>query len=86
MSENLGRGHHRKTREGRVVSNAMEKTIVVVVNRRVRHPLYGKEIIRSKKYHVHDEERKAQVGDNVRFVEARPMSKTKRWRLVEILD
>ena len=83
MSEEV-RGH-RKVREGNVVSNKMDKTIVVTVERRLRHPMYGKEIKRSKKFYAHDEDNKANVGDRVRIQETRPMSKQKRWRLVEVL-
>jgi small subunit ribosomal protein S17 len=75
----------RKTREGRVVSDAMDKTVVVLVERRVRHPLYGKEVTRSKKYHVHDEKNEAKVGDVVRIAETRRISHLKRWRLVDVL-
>ena len=76
----------RKKREGRVVSKSGDKTIVVLIERRVRHPLYGKEIRISKKVHVHDEENKAGIGDVVRVMETRPMSKLKRWRLVEVVS
>lgn len=76
---------NRKTREGEVISSAMDKTIVVKVERRIRHPLYGKIIRRSKKYHAHDERNEANVGDVVEIVETRPLSKQKRWRLVRIL-
>ena len=76
----------RKERTGIVVSSAMQKTIVVRVERKTRHPLYGKEITQSKKYHAHDEENKAKVGDKVQIVETRPLSKLKRWRLVEIIE
>ena len=75
----------RKTREGRVVSDKADKTIVVLIERRVRHPLYGKEIRVAKKVHVHDEENQAKLGDVVRIMETRPLSRLKRWRLVEIL-
>lgn len=75
----------RKERLGVVVSDAMDKTIVVNVERRFRHPTYGKELVRSKKYHAHDEKDEARVGDVVRIVETRPLSRTKRWRLVEIV-
>ncbi len=75
----------RKQREGRVVSTAMDKTVVVLVERRMRHPLYGKEIRRHKKFYVHDEKNEAAVGDVVRIQETRPLSKMKRWRLVEII-
>jgi small subunit ribosomal protein S17 len=75
----------RKQRDGEVVSANSDKTIVVKVERRIRHPLYGKEIRRSKRYHAHDEKNEAQVGDLVRIMETRPISKLKHWRLVEIL-
>lgn len=76
----------RKKREGRVVSKSGDKTVVILIERRVRHPLYGKEIRISKKVHVHDEENKAGIGDVVRVMETRPMSKLKRWRLVDIVS
>ena len=85
MSDTTANRGHRKVREGLVVSNKMDKTIVVRVERRLRHPLYGKEIKRSKKFYAHDEENKANVGDRVRIQETRPMSKQKRWRLVDVL-
>lgn len=75
----------RKTRQGRVVSDAMDKTIVVKVERRVRHPLYGKEMRRSKRFYAHDEKEEAGVGDVVRIAETRPLSRLKRWRLVDIV-
>ena len=78
--------HMRKTREGRVCSSGSDKTIVVLIERRVRHPLYGKEIRLSKKIHVHDEGNIANVGDTVKVMETRPLSKLKRWRLVEVLS
>lgn len=78
--------HLRKTREGRVVSARADKTIVVLIERRVRHPLYDKEIRITKKVHAHDEQNQANVGDVVRVMETRPLSKLKRWRLVEILS
>ncbi len=84
MTETTKRGL-RKTRDGLVVSDPMDKTVVVRVTRRVRHPLYGKEMKRSKKYYVHDEKNEAKVGDQVRITETRPLSKMKRWRLVKIL-
>ncbi len=74
----------RKTREGVVTSAAMDKTIVVRTERRIRHPLYGKELTRSSKFHVHDENNDAKAGDRVIIKETRPYSRTKRWRLVEI--
>ena len=78
--------HLRKIREGRVCSDRSDKTIVVLVERRIRHPLYGKEIRVSKKIHAHDEENSAKVGDVVRVMETRPLSRLKRWRLVEIVS
>jgi small subunit ribosomal protein S17 len=78
--------HLRKTREGRVSSARADKTIVVIIERRVRHPLYGKEIRISRKVHAHDEQNQAKVGDRVRVMETRPLSKLKRWRLVEIVS
>lgn len=74
-----------KERTGTVVSAACDKTIVVRVDRTTTHPLYQKSIKRSKKYHAHDEENQARPGDVVRIQETRPLSKLKRWRLVEIL-
>jgi small subunit ribosomal protein S17 len=76
----------RKAREGLVVSNKMNKTVVVALVERVRHPKYDKFVIRTKKFYAHDEANDAKVGDKVRIVETRPMSKTKRWRVVEILE
>jgi small subunit ribosomal protein S17 len=84
MSEETKRGQ-RKTREGTVVSSKMQKTIVVEVSRRVRHPLYGKEMTRSRKLYAHDEQNEAKPGDVVRVVETRPLSRLKRWRLVGIV-
>lgn len=75
----------RKTRVGSVVSDRMDKTIVVSVERRYAHPLYGKQVTRHKKYYAHDEENQAQPGDVVRIAEMRPLSKSKRWRLVEVV-
>ncbi len=75
----------RKQRDGRVVSTSMDKTIVVLVERRIRHPLYGKEIKKAKRLHAHDEKSEAKVGDRVRIMETRPLSKLKHWRLVEII-
>ncbi|MGQ0480192.1 MAG: 30S ribosomal protein S17 [Pseudonocardia sp.] len=76
----------RKVREGLVVSDKMNKTIVVTVEDRVKHPLYGKVIRRTNKVKAHDENNTAGVGDRVRLMETRPLSATKRWRLVEILE
>ncbi|MDB4905720.1 MAG: Ribosomal protein [Gemmatimonadetes bacterium] len=76
----------RKTRIGLVVSDKMQKTVVVAIERRVPHPVYGKMITRSKNFKAHDEENSAKVGDRVRIMETRPLSKDKRWRVIEILD
>lgn len=76
----------RKTRVGVVVSDKMEKTISVLVERRLQHPIYGKMVKRSKKYLAHDENNECQVGDKVRIMECRPLSRRKRWRLVEVLE
>jgi small subunit ribosomal protein S17 len=75
-----------KSRTGLVVSDKMDKTVVVAIERRVPHPIYGKMITRTKRLKAHDEENSAKVGDTVRIVETRPLSKDKRWRLVEIVD
>lgn len=85
MTDALAERGVKKSRTGTVVSDKGNKTIVVQVIRRVRHPVYGKEILRSKKFHAHDEKNEAKTGDTVRIVECRPMSKLKRWRLVEIV-
>ena len=77
---------HRKTRRGYVVSDKMDKTVVVEVEDRVKHPLYGKVIRRTSKVKAHDEANSAGVGDLVLIMETRPLSATKRWRLVEILE
>ena len=78
--------HLRKTREGRVCSDKGDKTIIVMVERRVRHPLYGKEIRVTNKVHAHDEDNRAKIGDVVRVMETRPLSRLKRWRLVDIIS
>ena len=75
----------RKTRTGKVISDKMDKTIVVAVVNRVRHPLYGKIVTRTYKLKAHDEKNECGIGDTVRVMETRPLSKDKRWRLVEIL-
>ena len=75
----------RKTRVGLVVGDKMQKTVVVALERRVQHPVYGKMITRTKRVKAHDEENSAKTGDTVRIMETRPLSKDKRWRLVEIL-
>ncbi|SHH45553.1 30S ribosomal protein S17 [Tepidibacter thalassicus] len=76
----------RKVRVGRVVSDKMEKTIVVAVEEFVRHPLYGKAVKRTKKFKAHDEQNACRIGDRVKIMETRPLSKDKRWRLVEIVE
>lgn len=77
-----------KTREllGKVVSNKMDRTITVVIERKVKHPLYGKFITRSTKYHAHDQNNDCKIGDLVAITETRPYSKTKNWRLVSIVN
>jgi small subunit ribosomal protein S17 len=75
----------RKVLLGQVVSNRMQKTITVRVERRLRHPIYERVVKRSKKFHAHDENNQCQIGDQVRIIETRPLSKTKRWRLLEIV-
>ena len=77
--------HKRKVLLGEVVSDRMNKTVTVLVGRRVRHPIYERVIRRSKKYHAHDEQNQCRIGDVVRIVETRPLSRTKRWRLQEIV-
>jgi len=76
----------RKTRDGVVISSKMDKTAVVAVIERVRHPKYGKTMQRTKRLYAHDETNDAQIGDRVRVMETRPLSKLKRWRLVEVLE
>lgn len=76
----------RKTREGVVVSAAMNKTAVVLMKRRLRHPVYGKYVSQSKKFYVHDENNECRSGDVVRIAETRPLSKLKRWRLIEFIE
>jgi small subunit ribosomal protein S17 len=76
----------RKTRVGMVVSDKMAKTVVVSIERRVQHPVYGKMVRRTKKLKAHDEQNQAKTGDTVRIMETRPLSKDKRWRVVEIIE
>jgi len=76
----------RKTRVGLVSSNKMDKTITVAVERKVKHPIYGKFVKKTTKFHAHDEKNEASIGDVVKIMETRPLSKTKRWRLVEIVE
>ena len=76
----------RKERVGKVVSNKMQKSITVAMNRKVKHPIYGKFMNKTTKFMAHDEQNTAGIGDVVRIMETRPLSKTKRWRLVEIIE
>jgi small subunit ribosomal protein S17 len=76
----------RKVRTGTVVSDKMQKTVVVAIDRRVPHPVYGKMVTRTKRVKAHDEENSAKTGDTVRIMETRPLSKDKRWRVVEIVE
>jgi len=76
----------RKERIGVVFSNKMDKTITVAVKWKEKHPIYGKFVNKTKKYHAHDEKNDCNIGDTVRIMETRPLSKTKRWRLVEIIE
>ena len=76
----------RKTRIGVVRSNKMDKTVVVAVERKVQHPIYGKFLKKTTRFHAHDEKNECSIGDTVRIMESRPLSKTKRWRLVEIVE
>jgi small subunit ribosomal protein S17 len=76
----------RKTRIGVVASNKMDKTITVSVERKVKHPIYGKFVKKTTNFHAHDDKNECQVGDVVRIMETRPLSKTKRWRLVEVVE
>lgn len=80
-------GHSlKKQRVGLVTSNKNDKTITVMVERKLRHPIYGKFVKRNKKFHAHDENNTCGIGDLVRIVESRPLSATKRWRLVEVIE
>ena len=76
----------RKTKIGVVTSNKMTKTITVSVERKVKHPIYGKFVKKTTKFHAHDDKNECSIGDIVRIMETRPLSKTKRWRLVEVLE
>ncbi|MEZ4104661.1 MAG: 30S ribosomal protein S17 [Candidatus Paceibacterota bacterium] len=76
----------RKTRVGVVTSNKMEKTITVAVVRKLKHPKYGKFLKKTKKFHAHDEKNECNIGDTVKIMETRPLSATKRWRLIEIVE
>lgn len=76
----------RKTRIGVVTSNKMTKTITVAVERKVKHPIYGKFVKKTTKFHAHDDKNECNIGDIVKIMESRPLSKTKRWRLVEVVE
>lgn len=86
MTETTTTTAKKRTLVGEVIGNKMDKTIVVAVARRIRHPLYGKVMTRRKKYYAHDEKREAGLGDVVRIIESRPISRLKRWQLVEIVE
>lgn len=86
MAETTQSRNLRKTRVGYVTSNKMTKTITVAVERKVKHPIYGKFVKKTNKFHAHDENNEASIGDLVKIMETRPLSKTKRWRLVEIVE
>jgi small subunit ribosomal protein S17 len=85
-AENVTRENRRKLREGVVVSNAGDKTAVIEITERVRHPRYNKTVRRTTKLHAHDETNDVNVGDRVRIQETRPLSKLKRWRVLEVLE
>ncbi len=85
-ADEVARANRRKVREGLVVSNSMDKTAVVAVIERVRHPRYAKTVQRTKRLYAHDEDNELRVGDRVRLAETRPQSKLKRWRVVQILE
>ena len=76
----------RKIRVGVVSSNKMDKTIIVAVERKVKHPIYGKFVKKTTRFHAHDEKNECSIGDQVKIMETRPLSKTKRWRLVEVVE
>ena len=78
--------NERKERIGKVVSNKMQKTITVAVERKVKHPIYGKFVKKTTRFHAHDEKNECGIGDTVKIMESRPLSKTKRWRLVEVVE
>ena len=78
--------NRRKVRQGIVLSAAMNKSIIVRIDRKIKHPLYNKPVMRSAKLYAHDESNEANIGDTVRIMETRPLSKLKRWRLLEIVE
>ncbi len=85
MEQNIVR-NLRKIRTGVVTSNKMDKTITIAIERKVKHPLYGKFVKKTSKFHAHDEKNECSIGDTVKVMETRPMSKLKRWRLVEVVE
>ncbi len=86
MRSDMAERAHRKVREGRVVSNKMDRTVVVEQRHRVPHPVYKRYITVTKKYYAHDERNECEIGDFVKIMETRPLSKLKRWRVVEVLE
>ncbi len=86
MSETVEIRNLRKVRVGKVVSDKMDKSIVVSVERKVKHPMYGKFVKKTSRFMAHDENNECGIGDTVRIMETRPLSKSKRWRLVEIIE
>lgn len=86
MSEVTEKRANKRTLTGRIVSDKMDKTVTVLVERRVKHELYGKVITRSKKYHAHDEKNEFHQGDMVTIEECRPMAKTKAWRVIQLVE
>lgn len=86
MSEVTDKRANKRTLTGRVVSDKMDKTVTVLVERRVKHELYGKVITRSKKYHAHDEKNEFHQGDMVTIEECRPLAKTKAWRVIQLVE
>ena len=86
MGDTMEQRRLRKERVGVVSSNKMDKTITVAVKWKEKHPIYGKFVNKTKKYHAHDEKNECQIGDTVRIMETRPLSRTKRWRLVNIIE
>jgi len=85
-TETVEQRNRRRLKQGRVASNKMDKTIVVVAETRVPHPVYGKIVRKSVRFKAHDEKNEANIGDTVRIAECRPLSRDKRWRLVEIVE
>ncbi len=86
MSESTSERNLRKIRVGVVSSNKMDKTVTVAVERKVKHPIYGKFVKKTTRFHAHDEKNECSIGDLVKIMETRPLSKTKRWRLVEVVE